>query len=119
VKEGILRAAPGPRAAAEVQLDRLLEDVQLVTAVGSRHCSTCGAEVEALAVRGLVDHVRELELGEHVAEIDERPRHGRHRDAAIDGYVERVEAEALVDHDARDRLVAAGHEYMRDRGREP
>jgi hypothetical protein len=66
-EEAVLELAARAGAAGCVELQRLVEDVEVVAAVGPADRGLDGALVEELAERGLVDHVRELVRGEQVA----------------------------------------------------
>jgi hypothetical protein len=105
-EEAVLELAARAGAARLVELERLLEHVQVVAPIGPLDRGTDGALVKQLAERGLVDHIRELMRGQHVAEVDQRARHRGHRDPVAHGHVAPVQASVRAHVHAREVSLA-------------
>jgi hypothetical protein len=92
-----------------------LEVFEVVAAVGPADGGADGALVEELAERGLVDHVRELVRGQHVAEVHKCARHRGDRDPVADSHVATVQASIRAHAHARQvSLARRQHVNLRD-----
>jgi hypothetical protein len=88
----------------------VLEPLELRAPVRARHGSTCRPLVESLAVRGLMDHVRELRRVQDFGQIHERSRDGRDRDAVVPRDVALVQVAARLEAKVGAAAVLAGRE---------
>jgi hypothetical protein len=109
-EEPVLGAAARAGAAGGVGGEGLLERGQVAAPGGAGHGRAGGLDVEALAVRGLVDHAGERRPVEHVGEVDERAGDRGDRDAAPARDVAGVEVSARVQPEALARPAVAGHD---------
>jgi hypothetical protein len=95
----VLEVALRARASVRVGFEGSLQDAE-VSAWRAGHRGSGGLFAEAVAERGLVDHVGELVLGQDVGEVDEGAGHGGDRDAAVGREIARVEVAGPMSADA-------------------
>ena len=119
LEEQHLVARPGPGAAGPIDLDRPVEDVEVVAAVRARHRISDRRLHEPPSECRLLDHRRDLVRRSNVAEIHQQAMHRGDRDATLGRDVARVQPPDAVDADSGRRSTVMRDDHVDQTGARP